>query len=305
MKFTKLTGVALTGATLLSILAPATSTFAATTEGKTEDNGGTPLPQTDKTVAGISFGDNKPNANTGFLRLQMVPHVLDFGNHVKFDSAYTTFTADGKNYANGTNDRQPSYKEDGVTNQTAILNTDDTKLKELSGDAWATVVDKQVTREQLDTYATTTNQAAGTWDLNVKADGALMAKNGKTLADAQLLFKNTAYAKTDAVYDLTNEDQDSTFTADLASSTATDKGVADVGTITKSFALDLSDKDAQHKVAHADANQGTGANVFGWKPTDIQLVLPATSSVQNAEYTANLTWTLSTGVTGSDAGAKA
>ena len=147
MKFTKLTSAALAGATVLSILAPATTTFAATHEGGVIDNGGTPLAQTDKSEVGVSFGDNIDNGNTGFLRLQKVPKVLDFGNHATFDKAFTTFTADGKNYANDKNNQHASY-DNSVASKTPLLNAgSDTALNEVANKAWVTVVDKQVTRQ--------------------------------------------------------------------------------------------------------------------------------------------------------------
>ncbi|MSD83890.1 cell surface protein [Lactobacillus curvatus] len=294
MKFTKLTSAALVGASVLSVFAVPTTSFAATHEGSAVDNGGTPLPQNDTTTAGISFGDNKPNANTGFLRLQMVPHVLDFGNHAKFDSAYATFTADGQNYANKSNNQHAAYDNTDAS-KTAILNSDDTKLAGVVGDAWTTVVDKQVTRDQLKTYDANTTQAAGDWQLNVKADDGLKSVSGQELKDATLLFKNTAYARTTDVVGLTNETQDSSFATDFGATAAADKGDKDLTDITKSFALDMSSNDTNHQVATAATNEGTGANVFGWNPEDIQLVLPSNTAVNNAIYTANLTWTLSTG----------
>lgn len=84
MKFTKLTSATLLGVSVLSaFIVPGTS-FAATQEHNADANGGIELPQHDTTTAGISFGDNNPSGNTGYLRLQMVPHVLDFGNHEQF-----------------------------------------------------------------------------------------------------------------------------------------------------------------------------------------------------------------------------
>ncbi|XEO94588.1 WxL domain-containing protein [Latilactobacillus sakei] len=296
MKFNNLTSAVLISASVLSIFAVPTATFAATHEGTPVDNGGVPLPQNDTTTAGISFGDNNPNPNTGFLRLQMVPHVLDFGNHAKFDTAYTTFTADGQNYANKGNNQHVSY-DNTDANKTSILNTKDTALTKagLAGDAWVTVVDKQVTRDKLPTFDQATTQEAGDWQLNVKADDALKSVSGQELTDAQLLFKNTTYGRTTDVFGLTNEAQDSTFATDFGATKAADKGDKDINDITKSFALDMSSKDVNHQVATAAKNEGTGANVLGWNPADIQLILPSATAVGNAIYTANLTWTLSTG----------
>ncbi|MFK5282574.1 cell surface protein, partial [Lacticaseibacillus paracasei] len=77
--------------------------------------------------------------------LQMVPKILDFGNHEQFFSDYPVFTADGQNAGRADNTRYPSYKS-GNTNLTAVLNTDDTALANVKGKAWTTVVDKQTTR---------------------------------------------------------------------------------------------------------------------------------------------------------------
>lgn len=302
MKFTKFTSAALASASMLSIFAAPVATFAKTTAGSTTDNGGVVLPQTDTTTAGIAFGDNKPNANTGSLRLQKVPEVLDFGNHANFNTAYTTFTADGKNYANGENDTKGSY-DNTTANKTTLLQSDDKSLADVQGTAWATVVDKQVTRDQasLKNPGTDTTQAAGDWTLSVQADGTLKSASGQELSDAQLLFKNTKTANTQEIFKLTNEDQDSSFTNDMSSLDATKfaddkaKGIAPVSDVTKSFAVDLASTASPVQVAAAKINEGTGADVFGWNPDDIQLVLPATTSTSNASYSAKLTWTLATG----------
>ncbi|MEJ1308067.1 cell surface protein [Latilactobacillus sakei] len=234
MKFTKLTSAALTAGTILSILAP-TATFAATAEHDANANGGTELPMSDNTEVGISFGDNTDNGNTGYLRLQMVPHVLDFGNHTEFLSQYPTFDATGHNVSIDSNDRHASYKNTD-TNMTAILNTDDAKLSEVKGKAWATVVDKQITRENNDPEGETakTTKQSGTWQLKVKSDDVLTAtKNGETINNANLLLKNTAYGRTADVFTLTNDAQDSDFQADP---TIDDK---DVSTITNNVSLSL------------------------------------------------------------------
>ena len=216
MKFTKLTSAALAGATILSILAPATTTFAATHEGGVIDNGGTPLPQTDKSEVGISFGDNIDNGNTGFLRLQKVPKVLDFGNHAAFDKAFTTFTADGKNYANDKNNQHASY-DNSVASKTPLLNAgQDAALKDVANKAWVTVVDKQVTRTTAPGMNAATTQKAGDWTLGVSTAEPLKTASGQTIDGASLLFKHTNYALTSDVYGLTNSDQDKTFEKDLA-----------------------------------------------------------------------------------------
>lgn len=291
MKFTKLTSAALTAGTILSILAP-TATFAATAEHDANANGGTELPMSDNTEVGISFGDNTDNGNTGYLRLQMVPHVLDFGNHTEFLSQYPTFDATGHNVSIDSNDRHVSYKNTD-TNMTAILNTDDAKLSEVKGKAWATVVDKQITRENNDPEGETakTTKQSGTWQLKVKSDDVLTAtKNGETINNANLLLKNTAYGRTADVFTLTNDAQDSDFQADP---TIDDK---DVSTITNNVSLSLDGKGEEVLVANAADSEGQGANVFGWDRSDINLTLPKDSKVGNDIYTAHLTWTLYTGV---------
>ncbi|WP_436667227.1 WxL domain-containing protein [Latilactobacillus sakei] len=291
MKFTKLTSAALTAGTILSILAP-TATFAATAEHDADANGGTELPMSDNTEVGISFGDNTDNGNTGYLRLQMVPHVLDFGNHTEFLSQYPTFDATGHNVSKDTNDRHASYKNTD-TNLTAVLNTDDAKLSDVKGKAWATVVDKQITRENNDPEGETakTTKQSGTWQLKVKSDDVLTAtNNGETINNANLLLKNTAYGRTAEVFTLTNDAQDSEFQAD----TTIDN--ADVSTITNNVSLSLDGKGEEVLVADAADSECQGANVFGWDRSDINLTLPKDSKVGNDIYTAHLTWTLYTGV---------
>ena len=303
MKFTKLTSAALAGATILSILAPATTTFAATHEGGVIDNGGTPLAQTDTSEVGISFGDNIDNGNTGFLRLQKVPKVLDFGNHATFDKAFTTFTADGKNYANDKNNQHASY-DNSVASKTPLLNVgQDAALKDVANKAWVTVVDKQATRATAPGMDKTTTQNGGDWTLNVAADDTLKTTSGQTIDGANLLFKHTNYALTQDVYKLTNSDQDKTYTDDMGKlATSVVKGTAPIGTdaahLTDTFSVSLAAPASgatakQQMVGHADKDHGTGANVFAWAPEDLQLVMPTDAAVANAIYKTSLTWTLS------------
>ena len=281
MKFTKFTSAALTAGTILSILAP-TATFAATAEHDANANGGTELPMDDKTTVGISFGDNTNNGNTGYLRLQMVPHVLDFGNHTEFLSQYPTFDATGHNLSINSNDRHASY-DNADTNKTAVLNTEDAKLKDVKGKAWATVVDKQETREN----AVAPNDAEnGDWTLKVKSDDVLKADNGAEIPNANLMLKNTAYGRTGDVFTLTNEKQDEGYVGG---------GTKDVSGIEKNVPLAL-DGSASADVADAKTQEGQGANVFGWNRSDINLTLPKNAKVNNAIYTAHLTWTLATGI---------
>lgn len=322
MKFTKLTSSVLAGATLLSLMAP-TASFAATSQqgsqdAQSNDNGGTKLPQTDKTIAGISFGDNSDNGNTGYLRLQMVPHTLDFGNHKILDDSKLDFTADGKNTSLPTNNLKASY-EGGKTNQTAVLNTDDADLKagHVDGTAWATVVDKQVTRKDSKSNAANpnnttdptsdfwegTNSVAGKWVLSVKSVDPLTAMDNsdpskptaETITGAKLSFNNTQYGQTQKVAELTKDKQDATYTADLAA-LPTQPKVAKVSSITNNFSTPLAAGGADIKVAEAKDGEGQGANVFGWTPENITLSMPSGAQVTNAIYKANLTWTLSSTV---------
>lgn len=297
MKFTKMTSALLAGATLLAGLAIAApvAAQAATVEDNAAVNGGQALPQDAKTTAGISFGQLPPTGNTGYLRLQMVPKILDFGNHEQFFSDYPVFTADGQNAGRNDNTRYPSYKS-GNTNLTAILNTDDTALANVKGKAWTTVVDKQTDRTDADNAEDKTGQTnskAGDWFLNVKADGPLSLKDdsgaatGKTIDDATLTLLNTAYGQTGNVYGLTNESQDDGFSP---------VGLTPVSDISKTVSMNLSGTDTNHQVAHATTDQGEGANVFGWDKTNVKLVLPKTAVVQNGIYETTLTWTLSTGL---------
>jgi hypothetical protein len=303
MKFTKLTSSVLAGATLLSILAPTTSFAATSTAGsadaQTNDNGGTKLPQHDKTVVGISFGDNNSNGNTGFLRLQMVPHTLDFGNHKLLDDSKLDFTADGKNTSLSVNNQNGSF-DDGKSNQTMTLATgSDASLAAVKGTAWATVVDKQVTRTGTG-YAATTTPKSGSWELSVKSDDALTAvdsagnKTSETITGAKLSFDNTAYGRTQKVFELTKDANDASWATDstAAGVTADDTDISAAG-IVKSFGTVLKDNGADVTVATAADGEGQGANVFGWAPQDIKLTMPQGAQVNNAIYKANLTWTLS------------
>ncbi|MDT3393371.1 MAG: WxL domain-containing protein [Bacillota bacterium] len=302
MKFTKLTSSVLAGATLLSILAP-TATFAATStagsQGPTDDNNGTPLPMTDKTVAGISFGDNTDNGNTGFLRLQMVPHVLDFGNHKILDNSKRDFTADGKNTNLDSNNMKASF-DNTDANQTKILNTNDKDLQDVKNTAWATVVDKQVTRQMAtpSQYHADTDNHAGLWTLSVKSDDALQRvdnqgnKMGTPVTGAKLAFNNTKSGLTQEVYGLTGEGQDATYTADVAALTTAPSPAKPAGTIEKTISTTLAAGGTDQTVAKAAADEGMGANVYGWLPSDIKLTMPQGFKVENGVYKANLTWTL-------------
>ena len=282
MKFTKVTSSVLAGATLLSILAP-TASFAAS-NGK--DNGGTALPMTDTTDAAISFGDNHDNGNTGYLRLQMVPKTLDFGNHAKYDAKHSNFDATGANLGVIGNNTHASFSQQD-SNQTETLTTNDANLKAVNGTAWATVVDKQIDNPALADNTDPQNPIKGTsgdWALTVSADGTGLVAGSHKITGASLVFANTKSARTGNIYGLTNADDDKNYTD--ATTTA-----ADV-TTPNSVSLDLSTANQEKAVATAAKNQGNGANVFGWNPTDIRLALNGSNDVATGEYHTALTWTL-------------
>lgn len=291
MKFTKLTSAALVAATALTALAAPISTFAATPNGDATANGGQELPQTDTTDAAISFGDNNPNGNTGYLRLQMVPHILDFGNHAQFYAARPQFDATGANVGQKGNDTHASY-DLADSNKTELLSTTDTGLTDVKGTAWTTVVDKQDSKQ-----FTTGNPAVdgkndavpGSWELTVQSDDVLKDASGKAISDAVISFNNTKHGETANVYGLTNEDQDSDYTNTVAPKAA--------GTINNTIVLDTLGSKQAVKVATAAAGEGSGANVFGWNPKDIRLNLQGTTAVDNGEYHTPLTWTLNSTAT--------
>jgi hypothetical protein len=297
MKFTKLIVSSATILSALAMTAPVVAS-AATPNNDATVNGGQALPQNGSTTAGISFGQLPSTGNTGYLRLQQVPNVLDFGNHTQFLSAYPNFTADGQNQpvnnaATDQNTPHPNYKG-GNANQTAILNTQDANLDAVKGKAWATVVDKQDSRSAEENAASTgATSEPGDWTLSVKADGPLTLKDDAgnatgTTTDATLSFANTASAQTgataNAVYNLTNESQDKDYTA--ASSTP-------VSAVAKTIAVNVSASDTQHTVATAATGEGAGADVFAWDRNNIRLTLPQTFAAQNGIYETTLTWTLS------------
>ncbi|MFD1317431.1 WxL domain-containing protein [Loigolactobacillus zhaoyuanensis] len=178
---------------------------------------------------------------------------------------------------------------------TATLNTQDTGLQDVAGKAWATVIDKQTTRTDNTADATgKSDSIAGTWVLNVKADGPLqkMTDQGNPAGDsidgAILTFNNTSSGQTQDVFDLTAEEQDQDFVTSGDATPVTD--------VTKNLTLPLSTDDTNHPVANAVAGEGEGADVFGWKKTDIKLTMPTSATVSNAVYETTLTWTLSTGI---------
>ena len=329
MKFTKLTSSVLAGATLLSIMAP-TASFAATSkagsaDAKTNDNGGTKLPQNDHTEVGISFGDNNSNGNTGYLRLQAVPHTLDFGNHKLLDDSKLDFTADGKNTSLSVNNTKGSFNGTNANQTTTLATGTDTALDTVKGTAWATVVDKQVTRidpmngpedtsdptnpKPTSGFHKGTDSVAGTWTLSVQATSPLTAvdngdpskeivdENGakEEIKDAKLTFRDTQYAQTQNVLGLTKDKNDNTYAKDLADLTK-QPTVAPVKEITKNVSTPLVANGSDITVAKAAAGEGQGANVFGWLPENIKLTMPAGAAVSNAIYKANLTWTLNSTV---------
>lgn len=291
MKFTKLTSAALVAATALSAFAAPISTFAATPNHDATANGGQELPETDTTDAAISFGDNNPNGNTGYLRLQMVPHILDFGNHAQFYADRPAFDATGANIGKKENNTHASYDLKDA-NKTELLSTKDSHLSNVNGTAWATVVDKQDTKQFTDDNPPVDGKndaQPGSWELTVQSDNALKDNGGHTIADAVLSFKSTKHGETAAVYSLTGEDQDADYTNVVAPKAAS--------TINNTIVLSDLGSGSAVTVAKAEAGEGAGADVFGWNPTDIRLNLQGTDSVDNGEYHTPLTWTLNSTVT--------
>lgn len=189
-------------------------------------------------------------------------------------------------------------------NQTKVLNSTDPALKGVKGTAWATVVDKQVTREVASPsqYHAGTDNKAGKWTLSVKSDDALQQVDdagnkmaGKEVPGAKLTFSNTKSAQTQDVYGLTGQDQDASYISDVLA-LATHPDAAKPTVATSSISTTLAAGGTDQTVATADAGQGMGANVYGWMPTDIKLTMPQGFKVNNGIYKANLTWTLTSDV---------
>ena len=323
MKLTKIASMVMTSATVLSTVAAATP---AVTQAKSQEgiaagnkfNNGRTLPDNGRSKVGITFGKGSPNPNPdnpnkpddgkgsntdpgdgdhngdgtlkpiGFLRLQKVPGVLDFGSYTAFNSANPVFTAAGTNLNGTGNDVHPGYA--GGANQTPKLSTTDSYLSTVNGKTWVTVVDKQTGRKIIDDKNDT---KTGGWQLSVKADGPLTTGNGvnvKTIAGATLAFNNMVHAGTTNIFGLTGNEAD--------------KGFSNVG---MGAHPSTGDSESNHTV-NLDSNSPTvqiadtlqsgyaGADVFAWDPSDIKLTLPANASVDAGTYTTSLTWTLSTGI---------
>ncbi|RMC51787.1 WxL domain-containing protein [Lactobacillus sp. ESL0228] len=225
----------------------------------------------------------------GYLRLQRVPEVLDFGTHTTFNSANPVFTAAGTNVngiVDGTNnDVYPGYA--GGANQTPKLSTTLSYLSAINGKTWVTVVDKQETRHDTDAK---NDSHAGNWQLSVKANGPLTtgsSSSAKTISGATLGFNNTVLGETQNITGLTGNPDDGNYNyvAHL------------VDNLNKSFTVNLAANGTAVQVGSSSvAATGSGAAVFAWDPSDIKLTLPASASVDAGTYTTSLTWTLSTGI---------
>ncbi|RMC25706.1 MULTISPECIES: WxL domain-containing protein [unclassified Lactobacillus] len=300
MKLTKIASLVMTSATVLSTVAAATPAIiqAKTQEGNKTMNGGKALPDTNHSTVGIGFSqdqDAKPDPNkhhdddgVGYLRLQYVPAVLDFGSHTKFNPAAPIFTAAGKNLNNSGNDSATSKGYAGADNQTPKLTTTNPNLSGVNGKTWVTVVDKQDSRTDTDDK---NNKITGDWQLSVKADGPLTTgkdADAKTIAGATLAFSNTAAAAAGYVFGLTGSVADKGYEPAYAplSPTATKK-------LTVNLAADSTA--VQVGTAPIGSSNG-GAFVFAWDPSDIQLALPTDANIVKGTYTTSLTWTLSTGI---------
>ena len=322
MKLTKIASMVMTSATVLSTVAAATP---AVTQAKSQEgiaagnkfNNGRTLPDNGRSRVGITFGKSNPDnpnkpddgkgSNTdpgdgdhngdgtlkpiGFLRLQHVPEVLDFGSHTKFDPTYPVFTAAGTNLNNTTNDNTNNDNTNkgyaGAANQTPKLSPTDTDLVNVNGKTWVTVVDKQETRHDTDAK---NDVHPGDWQLSVKADGPLTTgkdANAKTIAGATLAFNNTATGHTANIFALTGNEADKGF--GIAQTWLADN-------VIRYLEVNLAADGTAVQVATAKAGFGSGAQVFAWDPSDIKLTLPANASVDAGTYTTSLTWTLSTGI---------
>jgi hypothetical protein len=304
MKLTKIASLVMTSATVLSTVAAVTPaiTQAKTQEGNKTMNGGKALPDTNHSTVGIGFSqdqDAKPDPNkhhdddgVGYLRLQYVPAVLDFGSHTKFNPAAPIFTAAGTNLNNSGNDSgndsATSKGYAGADNQTPKLSTTNPNLGSVMGKTWVTVVDKQDSRKVTDAK---NDNVAGNWQLSVKADGPLTTgkdADAKTIAGATLAFNNTAYAAAGAVFGLTQNVADKGY----APAYAPMSPIA-----TKNLTVNLAADSTAVQVGTAPtASTAGGAFVFAWTPSDIQLALPTDANIVKGTYTTSLTWTLSTGI---------
>ncbi|RMC23365.1 MULTISPECIES: WxL domain-containing protein [unclassified Lactobacillus] len=299
MKLTKIASMVMTSATVLSTVAAATPAIiqAKTQEGNAKMNGGKALPDTNHSTVGIGFSqdqDAKPDPNkhhdddgVGYLRLQYVPAVLDFGSHTKFNPAAPIFTAAGTNLNNTTNDTNKGYA--GADNQTPKLTTANPYLRGVNGKTWVTVVDKQNSRTDTDDK---NNKITGDWQLSVKADGPLTTGSGasaKTITGAKLAFNNTAAGHTANVFGLTQNVADKGYTSN-------DDSIIDAIT-TKNLTVNLAaDSTAVQVGTTVSVTSSGGAYVFAWDPSDIQLALPTDANIAAGTYTTSLTWTLSTGI---------
>ncbi|RMC24561.1 MULTISPECIES: WxL domain-containing protein [unclassified Lactobacillus] len=300
MKLTKIASLVMTSATVLSSVAAVTPaiTQAKTQEGNAKMNGGKALPDSNHSTVGIGFSQdqdakpnpnpdnpNKPDDGVGYLRLQYVPAVLDFGSHTKFDPATPIFTAAGMNLNSTGNDVHPGYA--GADNQTPKLSTTDPDLDNVKGKTWVTVIDKQRDRTDTDDKS---DSHSGDWQLSVKADGPLTTGSGasaKTITGAKLAFNNTAAGHTANVFGLTGNNADKNFSNDVT-------WLAD--NVIKNLTVNLAADSTAVQVATAKATTGSGAEVFAWDPKDIQLSLPTDANIAAGTYTTSLTWTLSTGI---------
>ncbi|RMC47834.1 WxL domain-containing protein [Lactobacillus sp. ESL0228] len=261
--------------------------------GTNPDNpggGGNPNKPDDGKGSNTDPGDGDHNGDgtlkpIGYLRLQHVPEVLDFGSYTAFNSANPVFTAAGTNLNDTGNDVHPGYA--GADNQTPKLSTTDPNLSGVNGKTWLTVVDKQDKRTTTDGK---NDKYTGSWQLKVKADGPLTTgsdANAKTIAGATLTFKNTKESTTDKLFDLTGNEADKgyeTFTP-LVNLPVSD------------FTVNLNSSSTAVQIGEDKGpNLSGGAYVFAWDPSDIKLTLPASASVDAGTYTTSLTWTLSTGI---------
>lgn len=286
MKFTKLTSAVITGATLLSFVAPV-ATFAATPGDDANLNGGQAVnDQKGDTDLGVSFGDDGNTGNIGDLRLAAVPSLLDFGNHVKITGP--NFNANGTTAgSNADNDVFAGYKRGA--NQTS---------KDVDGKVFVKVVDEQSARVFTDDGSGSNklvdpngnekvdgkyDDQAGSWTLQVKSNG-FMANNTTTINGGNLVFKNGAVTMSDG----------DTLGADgktpLVPAGTAPKYINASVNVPLLAAGDTTT--APTKVMTAAAGEGAGTVTEKWDPSSITLALPSDAQIEAGEYTGSITWSL-------------
>lgn len=278
--------VALLSGSVLSVPA-----FAATENNNASENGGQALPQQGQSKAGISFGDDSSTGNLGDLRLYHVPALLDFGNHKDLVQANPNFTADGLNSGKDDNNTRAGYKQD----------SNETSVKKGTDLAYLQVVDEQPSRVFKDDgngkkvdpngneqTANKYDDQAGTWTVNVKADGPMVnaSKNDAKLTGVNLVFNSTtAAAQADGI------------TLDAKGNPVVKAGTTPKD-ISSTIVVPMQENGKDVKVMSAAAGEGAGTSELDWHQKDIQLSVPQSqnSAIQDGRYEGTITWTLTSDV---------